>query len=153
MKLNPGVRLAAAAVIVAAIEIGFHWLVGRGDNPGLLGVYLSRDSGGKAFFAGTVDNTIPALVLGCVNGWVGFPRWSVRKLIVTTAAIALFVAALVPVYRMLIGPSFASVWGRPNTAAKNAAYHLYDFMTAFLTAGPFTYGAYVFRRDWNKRGS
>ena len=146
--------LVSAAVIVAAIEFGFHWLLGQGDTPGLLSVYLNRGSSGKAFFAGSVDNTIPAILLGCVNGWVGFSRWSVRKLIVTTAAIALFVAALVPLYRVLVGPNnFALVWGLPDSAVKTVAYHAYDVITAFLTAGPFTYGAYVFRRDWKRRRS
>src|SRR5947208_2703326 len=102
-------------VVVAAVEIGLHWLIGQGDNPRLRGIYLyTHDSGGKAFFAYTVDNIFPSFLLGCVNGWVGFSRWSVRKFIVTTAAIALLVDALVPVYKVLIGPEFALVWRRPD---------------------------------------
>jgi hypothetical protein len=141
-------------VVVAAIEIGLHWLLGHGDNPRLRGVYLySHDSGGKAFVAYAVDNIIPAFLLGWVNGWVGFPGWSVRKFIVTTVAIAMLVDALVPVYKILIGPEFAVVWGRSSAAADVVGHYIYSFVTAFMIAGFFSHGAYVFRRDSKKRGS
>jgi hypothetical protein len=73
MRRSPAVWIIAATVVVAILEIGFHWLLGRGRLPGAPGVYLMEARGGKHSSAGAVDILLPAGVLGFVNGWTGFP--------------------------------------------------------------------------------
>lgn len=152
MKRKGGMLLVGAMVLVGVCEIALHWLLGRGGHPRLLMTYLSAESpSGRHELAGMLDNTVPAAVLGWVNGWIGLPRWSVRKLVATTFVLAIFVAALMPAYSALIGPHlFAIVWGVPRTASQAALFHLCDFFGAFLIVGFFTYAAYVFR-DWKHR--
>ena len=150
MKRAGWTPFVAVMVMVGVFEVILHWLLGKGIFPGLLARYLfTEQPSGKHFFAGTVDNTIPAAALGCVNGWLGFTRWPTRTLIATTLGIAAFVAALVPAYGAVMAQQhFAIVWGSPQNVLQAELFHLYDFFTAFLTAGAFTYGACAFRRDW-----
>jgi hypothetical protein len=140
-------------VFVGVCEITLHWLLGRGTFPRLLAIYLMADSpSGKHTVAGIVDNAAPAVALGWVNGWVGFPQWSVRKLVATAFAVAVFVVALLPVYGAFIGPRrFAIVSGIPQTALGSAVFYLFNISWTFLLAGVLTYGSYVFRRDWKRR--
>jgi hypothetical protein len=150
MKLDGGLLLAYVMVGVAGCQILFHWLLGREVFPAILAIYLSADAGGKHFYGGIVDNVAPAIVLGWVNGWVGYPRWSTRRLLATTFTLALFVVVLMPVYRPLIGPEhFATVWGTP--ASTGVFSYVFRFSSALLITGFFTRAAYVFRRDWKPR--
>jgi hypothetical protein len=150
MKRRGELPLFGALLAVGTIEATFHWLLVREAFAPLLAVYLCPDAGGKYFYAGIVDNIAPAIVLGCVNGWLGYPRWSVGRLVATAAAFAVFVAEMTRLYAALMGPRpSAIVYGSPKGAPENV---LFRVLSAFLIAGVFTYGAYVFRRDW-KRGA
>lgn len=154
MKRTGGLLILAAMVAVAGLGSAFHWLLSCGKFPVLLAIYLDRGSSGKAFNAGVVDNQIPAAFLGWIGGWVGYSRWSPRTLATVVFGLAIFVAALVPVYRVLIGPEhFAIVWGSPKSVAEEVFSHTYDLFTALLTAGAFAYGGYIFRRDWKRAKS
>lgn len=143
MKRNGWLLLISAVLFVAACEIVFHWLLGRGVFPSLLALYLYVDpQSRKASFAWDVINTAPAAALGCANGWIGYPRWSASTLCVTTVTLALFVAALTRTYGLLIGRrQFATVGGS----------WAYNVFTALAVTGFFTLGAYIFRRDWKRR--
>jgi hypothetical protein len=148
MKRTGWVLVLGALVAVTSLEIVFHWLLGRGEFPALLAVYLDRGRSGKAFNAGLLDNQVPAALIGWIAGWVGYSRWSPRTLAAVAVGLALFVAALVPVYRVLIGPEhFAIVWGAPKSLGERLSSHFYDVFTALLAGGAFLYGGYVFRRD------
>lgn len=142
LKRNGWVLLISAVLFVSACEVVFHWLLGRGVFPSLLAFYLYVDpQSRKASFAWDVINTAPAAVVGCANGWIGYPRWSARILCVTTLTLALFIASLTRAYGPLIGPrQFATVGGSWT----------YNFFTALAVTGFFTLGAYVFRRDWKR---
>jgi len=154
MKLDGGLWLAGAMMAVGGGEILFHWLLGRQVFPSLLAIYLSADAGGKYFFGGVVDNVAPAIVLGWVNGWVGYPRWSVHKLCATTFMLAVFVVALMQLYGSLIGPeNFATVWGSPQSGLENSFPYVFRLASAFLVAGVFTRAGYFFRQDWKARKS
>lgn len=154
MKLGAGLLLALAMLGVGGCEIFFHWLLGRGVFPSLLAVYLSADAGGKYFYGGVVDNVAPAMVLGCVNGWVGYPRWSVVKLCAITFAVAVFVIALMPLYRSLIGPErFAIIWGSSQRGLAVSFSDVFRLISAFLVAGASARAAYIFRREWKIRQS
>jgi len=151
MKRNPALTVIVAATAVATLEIALHWLLGRGQAPSLLGIYLDRGSSGKAFNSGVLDNLIPAAVLGWFAGWAAFPRWSPRKVAVVAVALATFVAALEPLYGILIGMRlYAVVWGSPSTFLQAALFHLYDVLTALLPGGFFAYMAYGGRRDLSR---
>jgi len=143
VKLNGWLLLISAMFLVAACEIVFHWLLGRGVFPSLLAFYLFIDpQSRKASFAWDVINTAPAAVLGCVNGWIGYRRWSVRTLCGSTFGLALFVASLTPIYGVLIGQrQFATVRGSVT----------FNVFTALLVTSFFTLGAYVFRSEWKHR--
>jgi len=151
MKRTGWLLILGVLLMVAGLEIAFHWLLGRGEFPALLAIYLDRGNSGKAFNAGIVDNLAPAAFVGWISGWVGYPRWSPRTLAGGAVGLALFVAALVPVYRILIGPEhFAIVWGAPKSFGQEVSFHVYDVFTALLAGGAFTHGGYVFRRDWKR---
>ena len=114
----------------------------------LLAIYLYTDASGKHFLAGMVANQVPAAILGWIGGWVGFPGWSLRKLTVVAVALAIFVAALTPVYSALLGPQrFAIVWGAPKTMLQAALFHLYDVFTACIPCLFFANLAYRGRRE------
>jgi MFS family permease len=154
MKLNGWPLLAGAMLAVAVGQILFHWLLGRGVFPWLLAVYLAPDAGGKFFFGGVMDNIAPAILLGWVNGWAGYRRWSVRTLCLTTFALAVFVVALMPLYRPLIGPEhFKTVWGSPGSVREAVSSYTFRVVSAFLITGFFTRAAYIFRREWKPRTS
>lgn len=149
MKSSGWPLILGAWLGVAGLEIAFHWLLGTGRSPTLLAIYLDRGNSGKAFNAGIVDNQVPAVILGWISGWVGYSRWSLRTLGFVAIGTAISVAALVPLYRLLVGPGyFAIVWGAPRSLGEQLSSHAYDVFTAFLAGGAFTYGGYVFRRDW-----
>jgi len=151
MKRSGGLLLLAALAVVGAFETAFHWLLVRDSFAPLLGVYLSPDAGGKYFYAGIVDSIAPAAILGSVNGWLGFPRWSIARLCVGAVGIAVFVAEMTRLYAAFIGPArSALVYGSPNGAPENV---LFRVLSAFFVAGVFTYGAYGFRREWKLRRS
>jgi hypothetical protein len=151
MKRSGGLLLLAALVVVGAFETAFHWLLVRDSFAPLLGVYLSPDAGGKYFYAGIVDSIAPAAILGCVNGWLGYPRWSIGRLCASAIAIAVFVAEMTRVYASIVGPTrSALVYGSPSGAPENV---LFRGLSAFFITGVFTYGAYGFRREWKPRRS
>src|SRR5260370_15227486 len=154
MRRSPALTVIVVATAVAALEIALNWWLGRGNAPSLLRVYLDRGSSGKAFNSGVLDNLIPAVVLGWTAGWAGFPRWSSRKVAAVAVAVAIFVAALEPLYGILIGKRLYSlVWGSPSTLLRATLFHLYDVFTALLPGGFFAYMAYGGRRDFSRSKS
>jgi hypothetical protein len=127
MKRTGWLLILGALLTVAGIEIAFHWLLHRGEFPALLAIYLDRGNSGKAFNAGIVDNLAPAAFVGWISGWVGYPRWSPPTLAGVAVGLAVFIAALVPVYSILIGPEhFATVWGAPKSFGQEVSFHAYD---------------------------
>jgi hypothetical protein len=148
VKNTDTVWIIVAMLAVAWGEILFHWLLGRQMFPSLLAVYLSTDAGGKYFLGGVVDNIAPAAVLGCVNGWAGFPLRSVGKLLVTTVVLAGFVVALMPICSVLVGQEhFGMIWGSAKSGFGLGFSSVFRFLSALLVTGFFTRAAYVFRRD------
>ena len=81
MKRTGWLLILGVLLIVAGLEIAFHWPLGRGEFPALLAIYLDRGNSGKAFNAGIVDNLAPAAFVGWISGWAGYPRWSRRTLV------------------------------------------------------------------------
>jgi hypothetical protein len=144
MKRSPYVLVLIISIAVVAFEAAVHWLLSGGRFPTLLAVYLTADSPSeKHFFAGVLDNQLPAAVLGYVAGWAGYPRWSPRKVFVVVVLLSCLVAGLEPIYRVLLGPqNHAIVWGSPNSLVESALSHLYDVFTAFVIGGVFSYGGY-----------
>lgn len=152
MKLDGGPLLTGAMLAVAGCEIIFHWLLGRGGFPSILAIYLAADAGGKHFFGGVVDNIAPAAILGWINGLSSYPRWSLRRGYPIAFALSVFVVALTPLYRSLIGPErFTIVWGSPNNTLEVGFSYIFRVASAFLVAGFFTRAGYIFRRDWKPR--
>lgn len=136
--------------VVAIVEISVHWLLGRGGPSPLLSTYLAADAGGKHFYAGLLDNIAPAAVLGFVNGWAWFPRRSVRAVAAIAVALAVFVAILMPVYSVLVGPEhYSEIWGRASSISDN----LLNTFFAFLAVGACTIAGYRSRRDWERKKS
>jgi len=141
------VLVLLTSIAVIALQAATHWLLGRGNFPTLLAVYLTGGNSGKHFFAGVFDNSMPAAVLGFVAGWAGYPRWSPRKVFAVVVLLSCLVAALIPLYRVLLGPqNHAIVWGSPTGLVQESLFHLYDVFTAFLIGGVFAYMGYGGRR-------
>lgn len=154
MKRRAWLLILGALLTVVSLEIAFHWLLGRGEFPMLLAIYLDRGKSGKAFNAGVVDNQVPAALVGWMVGWVGYSRSSPRMIAALTLGLAVSIAALVPVYRVLVGPEhFAIVWGTPKSFSEELSSHIYDVFTALVGGGAFAYGGYAFRRDWKRSKS
>ena len=144
MRKSPSVLVLVTLIAVIAFEAVAHWLLGRGSVPTLLAIYLTTEiPSGKHFVAGTFDNQLPAAILGYVAGWVGYPRWSPRKVFVVVVLLSCLVAGLEPLYRVLLGPqNHAVVWGSPNSLVESVLSHLYDVFTALVIGGVFSYGGY-----------
>lgn len=142
-------NIVFAAIAVAAIEIGFHWLLSRGTFSTLSAIYLpSNYTRTRDDFAGVVDNLSPAAVLGLISGWVAFPRWSLRKLAVVAIALAIFVAALEPFYWAIIGwHHYYGVQEPKNLRQTLALFPLFDFFTAYIPCMLFATMIYRGRRE------
>jgi hypothetical protein len=137
----------AGAIIAAAVcEIWFHWLASA--NPYVLGVYLTPDRGEKYFIGGCIDTVLPAAFLGAVNGWVGFPVWSLRKVMFIASGLAVCVVAMLPIYSTLVGKeNLAIIWGYRRSVSS----YIFPFASTFAVIAFFTHAAYVFRWDWKRR--
>ncbi|HLK06678.1 MAG TPA: hypothetical protein VKV30_01990 [Candidatus Angelobacter sp.] len=136
----------SGALLTAAGEIWFHWLASV--NPYVLGIYLTPDRGGKYFIGGCIDTVAPAAFLGVVNGWVGFPKWSLRKVLLVASGLAVFIVAMLPLYSNLVGKqNLAIIWGYQN----NVSSYVFPVVSTFAVLGFFSYGSYVFRRDWKRQ--
>ena len=151
LEYKRGLWIAGAIVTVAVCEIWFHWLVSV--NPYVLGVYLTPDRGEKYFIGGCIDTVLPGAFLGAVNGWVGFPVWSLRKVMFIAAGLAVFVVAMLPIYSALVGKeNLAIIWGhRYGGLGGGLDYYHWPFASTFAVIAFFTHGAYVGRRDWKRR--
>lgn len=145
----PAVSIIFAVITVAAIEIGFHWLLSRGTFSTLSAIYLpSNYTHTRDDFAGVVDNLSPAAVLGLISGWVAFPRWSLRKLTVAAVALAILVATLEPFYWAIIGwHHYYGVQEPRNLRQALALFPLFDFFTAYIPCLLFANMTYRGRRE------
>jgi hypothetical protein len=152
---HPGVSIIIAAITVAAIEVGLHWLLSRGTFPTLSAIYLpSNYTRTRDDFAGVVDNLGPAAILGLVSGWVAFPRWSLRKLTAAAIGIAIFLAALEPAYWGIIGWHHYYGVQKPNGIRQTLAlFPLFDFFTACIPCLLFANMTYRGRRELASRKS
>jgi hypothetical protein len=149
LKISPGATIVGGAAIVGAVEIAVHWLLGLNVFPSLTAVYLHTNfPSGKQFFGGTLDNTVPAIVLGWTVGWVGSAVWSWRKVAFVCIGTAAFIALLQPWYGYFIG------WQRFFARAGNAEeafrlwhyFYLYCTFTAYIVCLFFAKVAYDGRR-------
>ena len=149
MRRNVGLILFAAAVFVAVIEVGFHWLLSRNPSSTLTAIYLpSNYTTSRDDFAGLVDNLVPAAILGFTSGWVAFSRWSLRKLALAAVGVAVFVAALEPSYWALLGwHHYYGVHEPKNLHQALALFPLLDLCTAYIVCLFFANVAYRGRRE------
>jgi hypothetical protein len=142
LKSNGWLLLIGVVLLVMACEIIFHWLLGQGTFPTVLGLYLWVDPvTKKGTFPREVINAAPAVILGCANGWIGYSRWSVRTLFANAVILALFMNTLT--HLLMRNPQFAFV-GRP---------WIFDAFTTVVHTSFFTLGVFVFFRDWKRRRS
>lgn len=149
MERNSSWWLLPAMFLVAACEITLHWLMARNVFPTLMAVYLYTDPIGRNLYAGFVDNLFPAVILGSVNGWVGFPKWSRRRLAIFVFFLATFVEGVRIVDGALIGwHRFRFVWGSVKSVQGAV---IGDLIFTLLVLAAFTFGAYGFCREWKKR--
>jgi hypothetical protein len=133
LKIKTVMIIICAAVIVGAFEIALHWVLGQDLFPSLTAIYLRTEfPSGKQFFGGTLDNTMPAAVLGWIVGWVCSFVWPWRKVAFVCIGPAVFIALLQPWYGYLIG------WHRFFPRAGNAeeAFRLwhYTYLSCTFTA-------------------
>jgi hypothetical protein len=151
LEYKPWLWITGAVLAVALCEIWFHWLAGA--NPYVLGVYLTPDKGNKYFTGACIDTVLPAIFLGAVNGWVGFPAWSFRKVTFIACGLAAFVVGMLPVYSNFVGKAnLAIIWGsRQGGFGGGLDYYHWPFASTFAVLGFFTFGAYEARRDWKRR--
>ena len=140
-KGGPGgwLLLLTAMLLVAGGQIALHWGLSRGMFPNLIAAYLYRNpqthKSSGAYLLMTIG---PGVVLGALNGWLGYGRWTPRTLLVNAFGISLMVDALIPFYGRFIGEEFR---GSPF-AASVASFLITWFLTMFV---------YVQRLEWEKR--
>jgi hypothetical protein len=153
VRRSPGAVIVLSAILIAGVEIGFHWLLSRSPSSTLTAIYLpsnyrtSRDD-----FAGLVDNLLPAAILGLATGWVAFPRWSLVRLLWVSVGVAAFVAALEPLYWALIGWNhYRGVREPANLHEALALFPWFDFCTAYIPCLLFANMTYRGRRELARR--
>jgi hypothetical protein len=152
MEYKRWLWITGAVLAVALCEIWFHWLASV--NPYVLGVYLTPGKGNKYFIGACIDTIFPAISLGAVIGWLGFPELSDRKVVLIAFALAmLFAVAMLPVYSNLVGKAnLAIIWGqRRDGFGGGIDYYHWPFFSTFVLLGVCTHGAYESRRDWERR--
>ena len=149
MKIKTVVIIICAAAIVGAFEIALHWVLGKDVFPSLTAIYLYIPSG-KQTSSGmyTLDNIMPAAVLGWTVGWFGSFVWSWRKVAFVCIGPAVLIAVLQPWYGYLVGCyRFFPHAGNPEEAFRLWHYlYLYCTFTAYIVCLFFAKLAYDGRR-------
>lgn len=150
---EPLAGIALAAVAIGCFEVLAHWLLGR--NPASLPFqlyFLHEPPSGHTIFQGVLDQVLPATILGCLLGWEGFCKWSPRRLAASVLCLALYLNALESIYRLVIGPRTYDInFGTATTSVIGISIYPSELVVILPVLGVFTYGAYVFRRDWKRR--
>lgn len=140
------------AIVSAAsgAELLLHWFLARNQESFLFAVYVTRDSGNKYFFAGTIDYILPAAILGFAIGWKSWPQIKLSYASAIVFGAVAVIATGRPAYRALFGSApFTEIWG--DSAFVFSHPFVFLTLTTFLMGFFFLQGAYGFRQDWAKR--
>ena len=132
--------LLAAMILTGCGQIALHWGLSRGMFPNLLAQYFYRDPySGKSSGAYLLIAMWPGVLLGGLNGWLGYGRWTQRMMLLNAFVISLLVVdVLTPFRARLLGAQF-----RESPFAASVGSFL---ITVFCT-----YFVYVQRIEREKR--
>ena len=126
-------KLVLLTTGVAVFQITWHWFITMQTTvaQALLRLYLHHNAHSRKGVAGYLDLAIPAIVLGLIIGRIGW-QWPVRKLVLYGLVVGVALAALNPVYGLIMGRE--TVWWWPSTSSDFVLWLLGNTaMTIFLT--------------------
>jgi hypothetical protein len=126
-------KLVLTVAVVAVFQIAWHWFVTTQTTvaQNLLRLYLLHNVHSRKGVAGYLDLALPAIFLGLVIGRTGW-EWPVRKLVLYGLVVGVALAALDPVYGLILGRE--TVWWWPKTSTDLTLYAIGNTtMTIFLT--------------------
>jgi hypothetical protein len=109
LRKSEGVILRYFLAVLVA-EVLLHLLLASNTLPTLTSFYLSESK--RNSITTLIDNFLPGIVLGIVNGWYGW-EWSTRKIAVSTALLCVGVVALGSLYQSFFRPD--QLWWWPPT--------------------------------------
>ena len=134
---TPESKVIAAFVIVAIIQIVWHWLISTSVENGIAKVYLAYDPHSHKGNYGWFDLVIPACILGLTIGLTGW-EWTSSKM---TWAVVLVALGIVVVFSFCI--QFfekSAIWWWPTTASALFGYLIKVAIQSFLITGVFAIG-------------
>jgi hypothetical protein len=141
-----GLALVAIFLLIAALELGAHWLMLQNYSWFQIVLAFHAYSGGRGKGdPGTIDIVLPAVSLGIFTGLFGW-KWSGKRLCLAVARNAIGLAALLPIYKIILGQH---MWWCPadGEAIKFAISYV---LPLFLLTGAFTLGGMRIGEDWAK---
>lgn len=118
---------------VLAAEMLLHLLLAVNAVPTLSSFYLSESK--RNSITTLVDNFLPAIVLGIVNGWYGW-KWSTRKIVMSTGLLCLGLVASGALYQLFFRPG--QLWWWPPTVGDI----VFRVATTSVFLGMFTYAGF-----------
>jgi hypothetical protein len=95
---------------VVCVEVFVHWLLANNAAPTLTRFYLSESK--RNSITALVDNFLPAIILGVVNGWFGW-NWSTRKLTLSASFLSIGIVASETLFQLFFRSE--SLWWWPPT--------------------------------------
>jgi hypothetical protein len=118
--------VAGGYLVVAAVELLAHWLLGKQLFRGLLWIYLLHTaSGGVSVFP---DMILPAFLLGWWNARTS--RYSsARRAAAFVLPLSFGTVALLPLYAKLVGEREV-IWWWPKTPGETAMFLAIEFFFA-----------------------
>ncbi|MBZ5510286.1 MAG: hypothetical protein LAN70_03870 [Acidobacteriia bacterium] len=123
---------------VLGVEVLLHLLLASHAVPALSSFYLSESK--RDSITTLLDNFLPGIVLGIVNGWYAW-EWSARKLVVSTILLCGGVVASECLYQLFFPPG--KLWWWPPEVGDV----IFRVATTSVFLGLFTYAGVRGRRN------
>ncbi len=123
---------------VVLVEVLFHLLLASNTEPTLTSFYLSESK--RTSVTTLIDNFLPGIVLGIVNGWYGW-KWPTRRIILSAALLCLGIVASSCLYQLFFRPG--QLWWWPPQLGD--IFFRVATTSAFL--GMFTYAGWRGRTE------
>jgi hypothetical protein len=138
MKRKSEITILLWFVSVLLIELSLHLTLARNGIPALSALYLSESK--HSSITTLLDNFLPGIVLGIVNGWYG-GRWATYKIGTSAALLCAGIVASAVLYQAFFRPG--QLWWWPPQLGDV----LFRVATTSAFLGLFTYGGVRGRRE------
>jgi hypothetical protein len=117
-------------IVVMFVEVLVHLLLASDAIPSISSLYLSESK--RSSVTTLIDNFLPGILLGIVNGWYGW-EWPIRKIAISTALLCFGIVSLGSLYQFFFRPG--QLWWWPPQVGDV----LFRVVTTSVFLGIFTY--------------